>query len=72
MQPSQADAIIAKVGHLISPSHKRWYYAQLFALGERTFLLCADIASNGNNPAKCFSYWLKHPENASKWIQYKH
>lgn len=70
MSNSQAEAVMVKVQRLMNSElgedgglkWRGWYFKKLFGLGERQFLLCAEVASRGSQPKRLFTYWLSHAD----------
>lgn len=60
----QANTIIEDYSHLIDDKYKKWFYKQLYRVGEREFRKAASIAKEGKTPDRLFVCILKDTKNA--------
>lgn len=55
----QADYIVQEHNHLIEEPYKKWFYKQLYRVGEHGFRRAASLAKEGNSPKRLFASILK-------------
>lgn len=60
----EADYIVGEYEHLIDEPYKKWFYKQLYRVGEQEFRKAASIAKGGNSPKRLFASVLKQSRNA--------
>ena len=54
-----ANKVLVTVLDIVHPDFKSWHFAQLYRLGASKYLVLADQARKGSQPARLFSSLLK-------------